>query len=120
MTQTPRRTEQRPHSLLRTAAAIGILGAVAALALRSRREREVSQALTRLRARHAADAQRAHALDHAMRTPLGTLAAACELLQLPDSDAALQAEASEVIQRQLSQLRSLAEALREFARGMDE
>ena len=69
--------------------------------------------------RRCADAERARRLEHDLRTPIGTLAAAWELLGDSCSDAALQAEARAVIERQLARLHALADELHAFAASLD-
>lgn len=107
----------------RKTAAIGLAGAciaVAGILLAVRRVREEADAeiaaLHRARALHA---MRANRLDHDLRTPIGTIAAAMELLDAArPADAALQAEARRVIDRQLCHMTELTESLREFAREL--
>lgn len=100
---------------------IGLAAAGAAAAGTARCARRVRQAereIAELRRAQAAHALRAIRLDHEFRTPIGAAAAALELLEMAGiGDAALQAEARQVIARQLSRMTALTETLREFGRG---
>ncbi|MBO9513610.1 MAG: hypothetical protein J7549_05775 [Variovorax sp.] len=55
-------------------------------------------------------------LDHALRTPIGAANAALALLETATDDAALQAQARQVIARQLARMTALTEELRALAR----
>lgn len=57
-------------------------------------------------------AARAARLSHDLRTPIGTIATALELMHVPGEDMVMDTEALDVIQRQLSRLLALAEELR--------
>ena len=65
-------------------------------------------------------AERAQCLNHDLRTPIGTIATALELLRAGgthfDSD---DLETLDVLQRQVAKLMSLAEALRDFAGDLE-
>ena len=66
-------------------------------------------------------ADRAHRLDHDLRTPIGTMATALDLLR--DGRATFgedDLEALDVLQRQIDKLTSLAEVLRDFAADLDD
>jgi signal transduction histidine kinase len=73
------------------------------------------QALRQALAAHAAEASR---LDHAFRTPIGAAAAALQLLETSGDDPELQAQARQVIARQLSRMTALTESLREAAQRL--
>lgn len=65
-------------------------------------------------------ARRAHRLDHDLRTPIGTIATALELLRAGNAgfdDADI--EALHVIERQVARLTKLADELRELATDID-
>jgi light-regulated signal transduction histidine kinase (bacteriophytochrome) len=57
-------------------------------------------------------------LDHDLRTPLGTMAAAVELLrnELPGSQA--HAESIAVLERQIARMHLLTQKLRDFSQGL--
>jgi signal transduction histidine kinase len=73
------------------------------------------EALRQALAAHAAEASR---LDHAFRTPIGAAAAALQLLETSGDDPELQAQARQVIARQLSRMTALTESLREAAQRL--
>lgn len=54
-------------------------------------------------------------LDHDLRTPLGTMAAALDLLRAEWPGTAAHAEAFAVLERQITRLHSLTQSLREFS-----
>lgn len=62
----------------------------------------------------AADARR---LEHDLRSPVGAMAVALELLRTAE-DEATRREAIDVLQRQAARMTSLTEQVHEFARGM--
>lgn len=57
-------------------------------------------------------------LDHDLRTPLGTMAAALELLRHEPAGTAMHGESIAVLQRQISRLHSLTDALHEFSQTL--
>ena len=57
-------------------------------------------------------------LDHDLRTPLGTMAAALDLLRSEPPGSAMHGDALAVMQRQLARLHSLTESVREFSQGL--
>jgi signal transduction histidine kinase len=73
------------------------------------------EALRQALATHAAEASR---LDHAFRTPIGAAAAALQLLETSGDDPELQAQARQVIARQLGRMTALTESLRETAQRL--
>jgi signal transduction histidine kinase len=81
-------------------------------------EAEAESQLEGLRRTLAAHAQEASRLDHAFRTPIGAAAAALELLETSGDDPELQAQARQVIARQLSRMTALTESLREAAQRL--
>ena len=87
-----------------------------AAAMRTRRAQEArlsaAQEIGVLHEMRAADAADAARLDHDLRTPIGTLAAALELLKGAPDDAALRSEALDVMSRQVDRLVALTEKLR--------
>lgn len=72
--------------------------------------RQANAQLAEVRARRAADALEAHRLDHELRTPLGAMAIALELLN--SGDPVTKQEALDVLQRQLTRLTTLTDRLR--------
>jgi signal transduction histidine kinase len=56
--------------------------------------------------------------DHDLRTPIGTMAAAIDLLGNEPPGTPSHAETIAVLQRQLGRLHSLTETLREFSQGL--
>ncbi|VTU41226.1 His Kinase A (phospho-acceptor) domain protein [Variovorax sp. PBS-H4] len=73
------------------------------------------EAIRQALAVHAAEARR---LDHAFRTPIGAAAAALQLIETSGDDPELQAQARQVIARQLSRMTGLTESLREAAQRL--
>ena len=57
-------------------------------------------------------------LDHDMRTPLGTMLAALELLRHEPAGTSMHAESIAVLQRQVGRLQSLTDTLRDFAQTL--
>jgi signal transduction histidine kinase len=60
-----------------------------------------------------------HRVDHDLRTPLGTMAAALELLSDEGPHSIVHAESVAVIQRQIARVHALAQELREFAQRVE-
>ena len=79
---------------------------------------QASGELQRLRAGADAHARTAARIDHDLRTPIGTLMSAIELMRAQPGDAALRAEALDVMTRQAAQMTALAESLRMLAREL--
>jgi len=95
------------------AAAIAGFGFAAAAARRAREGEAAAQA-------EQAVAVRLKQLDHDLRTPLGTVHAALEILRsTADKDAALRNETMALMERQLARLRGLVQSLHELARDME-
>lgn len=97
-------------------AGLALAGALA----RERREvARLRRALAALQAQRQEDARRALQLDHDLRTPLGTMASALDLLAGAGAqDGELAAESREVMGRQLRRMTGLTETLRQFAREL--
>jgi signal transduction histidine kinase len=57
-------------------------------------------------------------LDHDLRTPLGTMAAAVELLRSEQPGTPSHAETLALLQRQIGRMHSLTETLRNFSQGL--
>jgi signal transduction histidine kinase len=109
------RRMKRSALVLLGLAAAGV--AATGIARSARRVQQAEREIAELRRVQAAHALRASRLDHEFRTPIGAAAAALELLEIAGiGDAALQAEARQVIARQLNRMTALTETLREFAR----
>ena len=85
---------------------------------RSGTQPETEAELEALRQALAAHAEEASRLDHAFRTPIGAAAAALQLLETSSDDPELQAQAREVIARQLGRMTALTESLREAAQRL--
>ena len=67
--------------------------------------------------RQAARAQWARRLEHDLRSPVGAMAVALELLRSAE-DEATRTEALAVLERQVARMTSLTERVHEFAQGM--
>jgi signal transduction histidine kinase len=57
-------------------------------------------------------------LDHDLRTPLGAMAAALELLRHEQAGTSMHAESIAVLERQIGRLLSLTDNLRDFSRTL--
>lgn len=57
--------------------------------------------------------------DHDLRTPLGTMVAAVELLRDEPVGTRMHADSLAVLQRQIEKVNSLTDALREYAQTLD-
>lgn len=118
MLMTQRATTSSSPILLAAALALLALGATLGRARAARRTRELDQQIATLRHSASAHAERADRLDHDFRTPIGTAAAALEVLRTAKDDLTMQTEACNVISRQLARMTGLTEELREIARGL--
>jgi signal transduction histidine kinase len=85
---------------------------------RSETNPDTEAELEALRQALAAHAEEASRLDHAFRTPIGAAAAALQLLETSGDDPDLQAQARQVIARQLGRMTALTESLREAAQRL--
>lgn len=65
-------------------------------------------------------ARRLNGLEHALRTPVGTLAAALELMKLAGGDPAGRDSAVQVMERQVRQLTTQLEQLHDISRELSE
>ncbi|MDM0032164.1 histidine kinase dimerization/phospho-acceptor domain-containing protein [Variovorax sp. J22P271] len=72
--------------------------------------RQANVRLAEVRARRSEEAREAQRLDHELRTPLGAMAIALELLN--SGDATTEQEALDVLRRQLARLTTLTDRLR--------
>jgi signal transduction histidine kinase len=61
---------------------------------------------------------RAERLDHDLRTPVGTLAAAVELLRAEPPGSAMASETLDVIERQVARMRVLVQEMNDFSRAL--
>lgn len=104
--------------LAATVAAATALGRAARAEDENDPETETEAQLEALRQVLAAHAKEASRLDHAFRTPIGAAAAALQLLETSGDDPELQAQARQVIARQLSRMTALTESLREAAQRL--
>jgi hypothetical protein len=77
------------------------------------------EALAQHQARLSRAALRAQRLEHDLRSPVGAMAVALELLRTSD-DEELRREAMQVFERQLARMTSLTEQVHEFAQGLDD
>ncbi|MDB5732319.1 MAG: histidine kinase domain protein [Variovorax sp.] len=108
------RTRSGPLRLL----SVGALTGLAVLALaRADRPQPSGEAAAAHRTSHA---MRALKIDHDLRTPIGALANALEWMRISVDDPQVQAEARDVIERQVLRLMKLAEELHDFARLLED
>jgi hypothetical protein len=102
---------------------IGACAALVGLGLacreKARSARAANERLAIHEARQAGQALRAQRLEHDLRSPVGAMAVALELLRTSD-DGATQLEAMEVLERQVARMTSLTEQLHEFAQGLND
>ncbi len=98
---------------------LAALGAGFACVRAERSARAARQALAIQQVRQARRAAAARRLEHDLRSPVGAMAVALELLRSAD-DEATQREALAVLERQIARMTSLTERVREFAQGMDD
>jgi len=75
--------------------------------------------LVRLRVDRARHAERASQLDHDLRTPIGTLATALEWMNSTPNDPGSQAEARQVMGRQITRMVAFTEELHQLAQQLD-
>ena len=81
---------------------------------------QASAELQRLQSCADAHAETAARIDHDFRTPIGTLMSAIELIRAQPDDAALRAEALDVMTRQAARMTALTESLRTLAHELAE
>ncbi|KQW54337.1 histidine kinase dimerization/phospho-acceptor domain-containing protein [Variovorax sp. Root411] len=74
-------------------------------------------ALASKQALHAQLLLRVRSLDHDLRSPVGAMAVALELLRTAD-DARTHAEAADVLERQIARMTTLTERVHELAQGL--
>jgi len=86
---------------------------------RARSARDAREMAAAHEARQARLAAQARQLEHDLRSPIGAMAVALELLRTSD-DGAVQLEAVAVLGRQVARMTSLTERMHEFARGLDD
>jgi light-regulated signal transduction histidine kinase (bacteriophytochrome) len=115
------------HSAALIGACVGVAGLVGlglglALAFRQQARAVLSaeKALAQHRARLARAALRALHLEHDLRSPVGAMAVALELLRTSDGDDELRREAIQVLERQVARMTSLTQQVHEFAQGLDD
>ena len=70
-------------------------------------------------ARQARQAMQAQRLEHDLRSPIGAMAVALELLRTSD-DSATKLEALQVLERQVARMTSLTEQVHQFAQGLND
>ncbi|MDH6594997.1 K+-sensing histidine kinase KdpD [Variovorax sp. TBS-050B] len=100
-------------------ACAALLGAAFACAQQARSARMARQALAAQQVRQARRAALARRLEHDLRSPVGAMAVALELLRSCDDDATRN-EAIAVLERQVARMTSLTERVHEFAQGMND
>ncbi|WPH16143.1 histidine kinase dimerization/phospho-acceptor domain-containing protein [Variovorax paradoxus] len=100
-------------------ACAALMGMGLALRHRARSVRAAAELAAAHEARQARLAAQARQLEHDLRSPIGAMAVALELLRTSD-DGAVQREAVAVLERQVARMTSLTERLHEFARGLDD
>jgi len=100
-------------------ACTALMGMGLALRHRARSVRAAGELAAAHEARQARLAAQARQLEHDLRSPIGAMAVALELLRTSD-DGAMQLEAVAVLERQVARMTSLTERLHEFARGLDD
>jgi signal transduction histidine kinase len=103
--------------LVAACAAIAGLGLVCRQ--KDRAARAANDMLTIHHARQARQILRAQRLEHDLRSPVGAMAVALELLRTSD-DSATQLEAVQVLERQIARMTSLTEQVHEFAQGLND
>lgn len=106
--------------VLLVAAGLAIAG-IGGLALRQKAlaARAAEEKLALHQARMSRQALCAQRLEHDLRSPVGAMAVALELLRTAD-DADTQREALEVLERQVARMTSLTEQVHEFAQGLND
>jgi len=97
----------------------GFAGLGLAFRQKARTARAAEEKLALHRARMARQALCAQRLEHDLRSPVGAMAVALELLRTSD-DSDTQREALEVLERQVARMTSLTEQVHEFAQGLDD
>ena len=110
-----------------TAILIGLgAAALAGISLALRQKARSAKAAADLLAIHRAHQARqvrqamlAQRLEHDLRSPIGAMAVALELLRTTD-DSATQREAMQVLERQVARMTSLTERVHEFAQGLND
>ena len=101
------------------AALVALVGMGLASRHRARSARDAREMAAAHEARQARLAAQARQLEHDLRSPIGAMAVALELLRTSD-DGAVQLEAVAVLGRQVARMTSLTERMHEFARGLDD
>ncbi|RZL92684.1 MAG: hypothetical protein EOP82_09500 [Variovorax sp.] len=97
---------------------VGVGFAVSVVLLLRRRRRD-SAKLALQHSRQLGWSDRASRLEHDIRTPVGAMAVALELLNT-SSDPEIRQQATEVLQRQIARMTSLTEEMRQFSRAVGE
>jgi hypothetical protein len=98
-------------------AGVVLLGLGLAFARQARAATAAREALADQALRQVARARLARRLEHDLRSPVGAMAVALELLRSADDDATRD-EAMAVLERQVARMTSLTERVHEFAQGM--
>jgi signal transduction histidine kinase len=96
---------------------VALMAAGAALAYACCRSKAEQAAQAHARERLAL-VERAERLDHDLRTPVGTLAAALELLRTEPPGSEMAGETLDVIDRQVARMRLLVHELKDFTREL--
>jgi signal transduction histidine kinase len=99
--------------------ATAIVGLSLALRQKARSAKAAAETLALHQAGQERLALRAQRLEHDLRSPIGAMAVALELLRTSD-DSATQREALQVLERQVARMTSLTEQVHEFAQGLND
>lgn len=97
---------------------VGVGIAVSVVLLLRRRTRD-SEKLALQHSRQLGWSDRVSRLEHDIRTPVGAMAVALDLLNT-SSDPEIRQQATEVLQRQIARMTSLTEEMRQFSRAVGE
>jgi signal transduction histidine kinase len=99
--------------------AVAIGGLSLALRQKARSAKAAAETLALHQARQKRLALRAQRLEHDLRSPIGAMAVALELLRTA-GDSATQLEAVQVLERQVARMTSLTEQVHEFVQGLND
>ena len=97
----------------------GFAGLGLAFRQKARTARAAEEKLAQHQARMSRQALCAQRLEHDLRSPVGAMAVALELLRTADDDDTKR-EALEVLERQVARMTSLTEQVHEFAQGLND
>lgn len=100
-------------------AVAGVAGLGLAWRQKARSAQAAEEMLALHRARLSRQALRAQRLEHDLRSPVGAMAVALELLRTSDDDDTRR-EAMQVLERQVVRMTSLTEQMHQFAQALDD